>query len=86
MIAQNRGGLSFIMLLMESWVSGLNQDKEIWMHFSQMHSLVSEAIQIHKYAHETLSQLQEEIAKWEEEARLKLAQMQKIETQEPPKR
>ena len=46
----NQEGFSFIVLLMESWVSELNQDKEIWMHFSQMYSLVSEVVQIHKDA------------------------------------
>ncbi len=43
----NHGYFSFYMLLMESWVTELNPDKDIWKHFSEMRSLVIEAIQIH---------------------------------------
>lgn len=75
------------MLLMGSWVKDLNYDKEIWMHSSEMHSLVFEATVIFKDDQETLSQLEEEMEKrrkkTEEEARLRLAQMQRPETQEP---
>ncbi len=53
----NYGSLSFVMLLMSSWVKDLNYDKEIWMHSPMMCSLVSEATLIFKDALETLSQL-----------------------------
>jgi hypothetical protein len=43
----NHGSLSFVMLLMISWVKDLNYDKEIWMHFPVMCSLVSEATHIY---------------------------------------
>lgn len=78
------------MLLMGSWTEELYNNKEIWISYPTMCSLVYEEMDILREAQEALYQLQKEEEsrqrRVEEEARLRLSQMKNLEVQEHPKK